>query len=189
MTTMNEMPLPDWAPELAQKSAELHQKTQLKSVGFKELQPVTHFTTFFAEWEFKNGDLLIHLFPRAGEADQWTEGYYLNKCKACRRDVPPVRDHRQFVRCPHCKRTSGLIYVPSRREEPPEGCSFPSNMEQIVKSSVDSVWFGDASVDLVPELCAWAVKFIRAAGVQSVDEEGGLLDRFLSKIDSVLDAR
>lgn len=70
---MTEMPKPEWSDDSFNQIFE--KDTGKGGAAFKipDFVPVTCFSTFFAEYMVKEGDLLVHLFPRAGGKDEWSE--------------------------------------------------------------------------------------------------------------------
>jgi len=182
---MTRVEAPSWAAELAKKAQELHAETPIKSLEFKELTVDENYTTFFAEYELRGGDMVVHLFPRAGAEDKYFVGQYIDRCIACRSQVPPLRHPLQLLPCPRCGKT-GRVYVPGRLERRVENLNFPMGTGSAIKGAVNEVWLGDAAMDYVEELGAWAVKFFRAASV-ATGHGPGLLDRFLEKVDQRLD--
>jgi hypothetical protein len=125
--------------------------------GPVELVPVLEFSTLFAEWVFKDRDLLLHLFPRAGAADRWYPA-----------------EHRDGV------------YIPARREEKAT-VSFPGNMRDLIKEASDKTWMGDVAIDLVPELGAYAVQFQDSKNTVELIGPGKFVDKFCEALDALLE--
>lgn len=177
------MEMPDWVDELKGAAAKLAETNKFDSIDFKDMEVVSDYSTFFAEFELAGDDILIHLFPRAGEEDVWTEGRYIDRCRACHREVPPLREGQKLQQCPHCRKTSGLIFVPGRRDEPIKGLVFPQSMRQHIEEA-GQAWLGDAKLDYVEELHAYVIKFIGAA---TVEQPMVVLLKFLDTLDTLLD--
>jgi hypothetical protein len=172
---MSGMPIPKWADNAKKQMFEEHGKLNYDGAGAKkvELVPVTSFSTFFAEYEIKDSDLLIHLFPRAGAEDRWYPEEY--------------RDGK---------------YIPARREED-TGTRFPENIEELVKGAADETWQGDIAVELASllryeeeadvktdepteiDIGAYVVQFQNAK--TSVTVVG--IEKFVDKFCEALDAR
>ena len=113
---------------------------EARSQGVKpvEFEQVTSFSTHFAEWTFKGGDLLVHLFPRSGRSDK----YY-----------PAYLDNGE--------------YRPGRFEEKATA-TFPDDMRDRIKRAADEVWLGDVAIESVPELGSYTVQFQDAATTAKV---------------------
>lgn len=171
--------------ELRQELYTRHQDTSLEEVDFKKFTIVDDFSTFFAEWELRDLDLLIHLFPRGGEEDQYFEGRYINRCRSCRREVPQPESIRSMKPCQACGH-SGLIYEAGRLEQKGD-YEFPEDMVPVIEAACHAVWQGDVMYDYVKELAAYVILFKAAGTVQELTEDGGLLDRFLVKVDAALE--
>lgn len=139
--------------------------------------PVLDYTTFFAEWMQKDDTVLMHLFPRDGEDDQWTEAHYLQRCRACRSDL---RGESTGTACPRCGKT-GLLYVRARRELCPPPVEFPFNMDLIIKHASDPAWDGGIAIEYIDELMAFSVQF------QDCGDRIPDLDLFFKKIDEELE--
>jgi hypothetical protein len=179
------MEAPNWGAELSKKAHELHSQTQIKSVDFVEPVIVQDYTTHFGEYQVRDKDIIAHLYPRAGEEDVYFSGRYIDRCKACRRELPPLLHHKEMKPCDFCGKT-GRIYHAGRLEQTVEGLSFPGGMETVVMNAVHHVWMGEASLDFVPELGAWAVRFKDAfSSMQGRDTS--LVTRFFAKVDELLE--
>jgi hypothetical protein len=183
------MPVPDWADELKSKMFEAHSSTRLDAskLEVKDKTPVTVFSNLFGEWELRGDDVLVHLFPRAGEKDQWSDGRYVNRCRNCKTEVPMPKSVRELKPCIRCGHT-GLVYIPGRREERQEH-RFPPNMKDLILKAADAVWEGNVAIEFVQELVAFAVQFQGARTVPKLAELGGMLDRFFERVDDLLDKR
>lgn len=184
--TNDAMPVPEWAEELKDKFFDSQQVLADAKLDVCEKLPVLCFSTFFAEWEPRKDDILIHFFPRAGATDVWSDGHYVNRCRNCRSEVPPAsaRENKACERCGHL----GRIYVPGRRELRAE-IKFPTAMQEILLKAADSVWEGDVAIESIPELGAYVVQFQDAGSVPSFDQPGGMLDRFFESVDREMEAK
>jgi DNA-directed RNA polymerase subunit RPC12/RpoP len=150
------MPLPDWYDEAREdlESCDLAPKTM--SFQPVQLERVDEYSTFFAEYDLQGKHLLLHLFPREGFEDGWSDGHYINRCQNCRAEVAMPSKPSELRPCPRCGHT-GLIYVPGRVEEK-GGVEFPEDARDIIKDAVDQVWLGEVAIELIPELGAYAVQ-------------------------------
>lgn len=122
-----------------------------------DFTPVTDFSTHFAEHTFKDSDLLVHVFPRAGESDR----YY----------PAEIRDGN---------------YIPGRFEEKAT-VTFPGNVRDLIKQASDKAWMGDVAIDLVPELGAYAVQFQGAKNTVKGVGTGKFVDTFCAELDALLE--
>jgi hypothetical protein len=149
------MPMPNWATEEA-RDANTEQMEQQKAEGVKAiaLTPITNFSTLFAEWMAKEDDILVHLFPRAGEGDVWHSGSY---------------DRHGD-------------YEPARREEK-SSFEFPEDMRELISRAADKAWLGDVAVDYIPELVAYAVQFQDVRTTAAVVGPGKFVDTFCGALD------
>lgn len=183
---MSEMPIPKWVGEAKDKMVEMHQDLD-HSARFEveKLKPIVAFSTFFAEFEIKEEDLILHLFPRAGEDDKWEEGKYIDLCRNCKSRVPMPTKHSELKPCERCGHT-GLVYTPGRQEVGTD-IVFPKNMGDIIKAAVDKRWMGGVAIELVEELGAYVVQFQRASNTVKVGTPERFLDPILEHIDSQLD--
>lgn len=180
MSTDGLLPVPDWAKS-ADISNMMDTLLEEDSVPFKplELERVTNYSTFFAEWVLKQGTALVHLFPRRGPDDSWDDGRYVEVCRACKASVShDVAANRKP--CPRCGKV-GLLYIPGRVEERTK-VFFPKDVLSRIKRAVDSVWMGKVAFEVVQELGAVAVQF------QGIDDEIiPLLGRFFDAFDKEID--
>jgi len=155
-----------------------------EGVGFRpvDLSKVDNFSTFFAEWMEKEGTLLVHLFPRAGSQDQWSDGHYILRCRSCRAEVSEEvgRNRKPCPRCGHI----GLVFVPGRVEEKSK-VRFPGDVLARTKRAADAAWVGDIAIDQVPELAAIVVQFKSAPGDKRAQIE--LMDQFFTAFDQELE--
>lgn len=171
---MTEPARPKWADEMEKQ---LHRSVGEGTLVPKavELTPVTDFSTLFAEYQLKGGDLLIHLFPRMGAEDRWYPG--------------EVRNDR---------------YLPARREVD-TGARFPDDIADRIKAAADQVWQGEVSVEESkvyrydegadiekdkPEevsIGSFAVQFLHAKQTAKVVGEGKFMDKFCEELDARLE--
>lgn len=153
-------------------------------VGFKpvDLSKVENFTSFFAEWTEKDGTLLVHLFPRAGADDKWSEGHYILRCVNCKAEVPEDIG-RNRKPCPRCGKV-GLVFVPGRTEEKAR-IRFPGDVLARTKRAADAAWMGEIAIDQVPELAAVVVQF--KSPPDSAEAQIELMDQFFTAFDQELD--
>lgn len=154
------MEMPEWATEEARREAMKALANYDLPEGFApvKLEPVTSFSTLFAEWTFKGSDLLLHLFPRAGSDDQWYPASY----------------------------SSNGTYIPARLEEKAT-ITFPGYMRDHIKAASDKTWMGDVAIDLVPELGAYSVQFQKAKNTVALVGPEKFVDRFCEALDELLD--
>lgn len=177
------IPIPDWA-----KDETFHEELDKFSTAtipdFKAecLTRVENYSTFFAEWEIKKDTVLLHLFPRSGSEDKWTDGYYLPRCKYCRSEVPMELAEKRKP-CPRCHKV-GLIYVPGRQEEKTRA-RFPRDVLTRVKTATDHVWDGAVAIEPLQELGAVVVQFQDANMGEDilVTMLGAFFDRFDSELE------
>jgi DNA-directed RNA polymerase subunit RPC12/RpoP len=181
------MPVPEWAGELREKMFEKAKGLPDTSTLITlDMNAITCFSTLFAEWFVREGDVLLHLFPRNGQQDQWTDGHYLPKCQRCHADVP-LEIAKAKKPCPQCSHL-GLVYVPGRREAKAD-CRFPDNIRELIKEAVDAAWMGDAAIDEVQELGAWVVQFQSAKNTAVVLGGNKFVDKVCEELDKRLEAR
>jgi len=195
--------MPEWAGDLKKKMVEAFEEMPSQAnAGVVELTPVTEFSSHFAEYTFRNGDLILHFFPRDGENDEWYEASFLHRCDRCRRELSSeIIAKRQP--CPHCK-CPRRVYIPARREQG-ENLTFPPNILSLIKQAVDSVWMGDAAVaetsllyydkranivhDVPVELStgSLAVQLKNAETTAKLVGAEKFVDRICEKLDSLLE--
>ena len=153
------MKMPEWYTEAREKMGSVLSDPPPPMMAPPELEKITDLPYLFAEYGLKEGDVLLHLFLRAGAGDQWTDGHYINRCRNCRSEVP-MPSQRSMKPCPKCGH-SGLIYIPGRSEEASK-IAFPANARDVIKEAVDTAWMGDVAIELVPELGAYVVQLQKA---------------------------
>jgi len=154
------MKMPDWYGEAKEKMVEVLAEPPPSMSNPLELEKITDLPYLFAEYNVKESDVLLHLFPRAGMTDQWEDGHYINRCRSCRSEVPMPASRTQMKACPKCGH-SGLVYVPGRSEEASK-VKFPDNARDIIKEAVDTAWMGEVAIEMVPELHAYVVQLQKA---------------------------
>ena len=160
------------------------------------LNVIKSYSTLFAEWIIKENDIVMHLFPRLGSDDLWTDGHYINRCRRCDKERP---DMSKPCECGH----KGLRFVPGRQEEA-TSAKFPEDMFARITASLDKCWAGSAAVEstktlfkhtdseLSPppekDLGAWVIQF---QGAWSGNEKAtcDLIDKFLDALDASLDTK
>lgn len=189
MTENSGMPVPDWADTLKETMFAEHRATSIDTAKMQVMDkvPVTAFSTLFGEWETRHDDILVHVFPRAGADDQWTDGRYINRCRNCKAEVPMpahIRELKPCVRCQH----AGLVYVPGRREVAVSR-RFPPETKDLILTAADAVWEGNVAIEFVEELGAFVVQFQGAKSVPWFDSPGGMLDRFFEGLDGLLEGK
>jgi hypothetical protein len=157
-----------------------------------DLTVCTNYSTFFAEWMVRDDDVLVHLFPRAGRADEWQDGHYIARCRKCDREV---RDTARPCSCGH----KGLRYIPGRREIGRTDARFPTDMQDRLTRAVDRVWLGSVAIESTRDIMvktandtgaspdrdigAWVLQLQGAAG--AVDELA--VERLFDSIDQELE--
>lgn len=156
------MKMPEWYTEAKAKMADVLAEPLPPMPAPLEMEKVTDLPYLFAEYGVKEGDVLLHLFPRVGLEDQWTDGHYINRCRNCRSEVPMPGNPREVKKCPRCGH-GGLIYIPGRSEEASKTAWSP-NVRDLIKQAVDTVWMGDVAIELVPELKAYVAQVQGAKG-------------------------
>lgn len=152
------MKMPDWYTEAKEKLPTVLAEPPPPMSAPPEMEKVTDLPHIFAEYVVKGSDVLLHLFPRAGEMDKWVDGHYVNRCRSCRSEVPIPENPKAVKKCPKCGH-SGLIYIPGKAEDASKVASFPTSAREIIKEAVDTMWMGDVAIELVPELGAYVVQF------------------------------
>jgi hypothetical protein len=176
------MKMPEWYDEAKAKMADVLAEPPPPMPAPLEMEKVTDLPYLFAEYSVKEGDVLLHLFPRAGPEDQWTDGHYINRCRNCRTMVEFPSDPRVMKPCPRCRNT-GLIYVPGRSEEASKVVWSP-NVRDLIKQAVDTVWMGDVAVELVEELKAYVVQI---QGAKTTAKTVGL-EKFVRQVCDALNS-
>lgn len=158
---MTSMKMPSWYND-AKKEMEGSFDETPQDVSFRPsyLELVEDYPNLFAEYELRDQDLLLHLFPRGGLEDRWSDGHYIGRCHNCRREVELPSKPAELKPCPNCQRT-GLVYIPGRGEDKAE-VSFPENAKTLIKEATDVAWLGEVAIDFVEELGAYVVQFQKA---------------------------
>jgi len=133
----------EMSDSLSAMDEQLGQTMSQASYKLVELNKVLDFANIFGEWLRKEGDVILHLFPRGGKDDVWTEGHYIPRCLKCNTEIKAAPGHVQP--CPRCGGTR-LRYIPGRFETVSD-LRFPDNMEAIIKVAMDRSWHGDYAVD------------------------------------------
>jgi hypothetical protein len=186
----NELPVPAWAEEQRMKMLEMMSATKITEV---ELDPhrlsiIDGFSTHFAEFDVREDDLIVHVFPRQGGEDKYTEGRYTNHCRNCGFEVPMPKSIKEINPCPKCKHT-GLKYIPGRLETK-NTLKFPTNMEQILTDAAKLFWMGDVAIEYVPEVNSYAMQFkdIRPSlNRTGVDNEEDFVLKLCEAVDNSLE--
>ena len=160
-TNSSSMPIPEWAKNAGDQLARAHQAIDYGKADAKirDLTLIDAFTSHFAEYEVKNNDVLVHLFPRRGDGDRW---------------YPASCDKHG-------------AYRPARREIRVEGCLFPQDMGGKTKLAADNVWQGNVAIDEVPELNAYVVQFQNAKTTAQTVGVSKFVDKFCEEVDKQLD--
>jgi len=179
MSDENGMVVPDWTDSMkSTPEYEMLEAAQSSAGKVKVLEKevVESFSTHFAEYEVKDKDLLVHLFPRRDENDRWY---------------------------PSSLKDDGT-YIPSRRETVTD-LRFPEDMEERIKVAVDAVWQGDVAIDKTVILAidpaediefanpyehdtgAYAVQFQDAANTASAFGLSKFMDSFCEALDKQLE--
>lgn len=116
-----EMPVPSWVGEARDQMFSGHQGLNYENAEVKkrDLPVVECFGNLFAEYELRENDLLVHVFPRGGGEDRYWPCEY---------------------------KTDGT-YIPGRLEETVNGLAFPNDIVNKVKAAADKMWQGDIAVD------------------------------------------
>lgn len=168
-TKMAGMKMPEWYTAAKEQLTKVVAEPPPDMAELPEMEKLTDLSHVFAEYCIKDNDVLLHLFPRAGLEDQWTEGHYINRCRKCRTEVPMPKSRLEMKPCPRCGH-AGLIYIPGRAEEATK-VTFPKGVEHTIKRAVDVIWMGDVAIESVPELGAYVVQF---QGAKSAAESCGV---------------
>lgn len=185
---MTSMPMPDWYTGMKEKKDQVFDaEVAPAATGFDPvvLEKVDVFSTHFAEFELRKGDVLLHLFPRAGAGDRWEMGQYINRCANCRGEVDIPENISKPKPCPTCQH-GGLVYIPGRMEEK-SSHAFPDNASSLIKAAVDKAWAGDVAIVFVEELGAYAVQIQRAASAADVAGPFNFVTVICTEFDRLLD--
>jgi DNA-directed RNA polymerase subunit RPC12/RpoP len=161
------MPMPAWYQEAKEKMSKVLSEAPPPMAPPAEFEKITDLAYLFAEYCIKGSDVLLHLFPRLGEADAWADGHYVNYCRNCKAQVAVDSGNpKRLIACSCCGHT-GLIYCPGRAEEASQA-AFPPNARDLIKEAVDLIWLGDVAVELIPELGAYVVQLQKAKSTANV---------------------
>lgn len=185
------MPAPEWVGDAKSALYDALGQHSFDNQSFRprDLSPVTNFSTFFGEWEVKEEDILIHLFPRAGAEDRWTDGHYIPRCRRCRREAQVLEHSSEgaILRVSPCScGHRGLIYIPGRREARSEKTNFPLDVATRIKQAADHVWEGELALEFVEELGAWVAQLQRAGSLKE-DLRLSMLGWFFHRLDELLE--
>lgn len=182
---MSGMDMPEWAGELKPEMV-----SRMKNMGGHptakeiDLHRVTNYSTFFGEWEIKDKDIVVHLFPRSGPEDTWELGRYIPRCKNCDRE----RSIESIQKKEPCSCGNiGLVYIPGRQEVK-GGSSFPEGVEGTIKAAVDKVWAGSVAIERVEELGAYVVQ-LQNAWNNRYDQLAVFLESLFDNLDECLEDR
>lgn len=156
------MPDPEWTAEAKEAMAEMFSDTEpsegvptAPGMSAVKFEPVTCFSTHFAELAVRGEDVLLHFFPRAGAKDDWYEGHYLPNCKNCGWHVPPTQQ-----KCPKCG-FYGRTYICGRLEKK-GSASFPPGVKEAILGILDRFWSGDVALKYTEELDSYAAQLQKA---------------------------
>jgi hypothetical protein len=149
-----------------------------------ELDKILDLPNLFVEYGVKESDVLIHLFPRDGLEDQWADGHYINRCHKCHAEVPMGDRPGSTKPCLKCG-NMGLVYIPGRVEEKSK-VSFPGNMLDFIKESVDHVWIGEVAAEEIPELGAYVIQIQRGKNTAQAAGLEHIVRRICAPIDRLL---
>lgn len=181
----NGMQVPEWADELRpQLDEKLGSTNSQVTAMVRDLCRITNYSTFFAEWEKRGGDLIFHFFPRSGPDDAWEPGRYLLRCRKCDRERRP-EDVEGPTRQPCKCGSTGLVYIPGRVENRGEA-GFPGDMKDILYKAVDSCWLGPVAIESVPELGAYVVQLPGAWGSDG-QKSVALMEKMFDEVDTYLE--
>jgi hypothetical protein len=177
---MSGMPMPEWYGEVKEKMVDILSKPIPEMEEHPDMDVIEDYPHLFAEYMVKANDVLLHIFPRNGMNDRWTDGHYINRCKNCHSEVPTPPTKNSMKPCHKCGH-SGLIYIPGRAEELRE---IGMDITPKIKQAVDTAWMGDAAVEVYPEIGAYVVQFQGAGGAAKAVG----LSKFVSQICDTLNA-
>jgi len=179
------MPVPTWVGEARDQMFDGHQALDYENAEVKkrDLPVVDCFGNLFAEYELRENDLLVHVFPRGGGEDRYWP----------------------------CEYKKDGTYIPSRLEETVEGIAFPNDIVNKVKAAADKLWQGDIAVDKATlfnfkdeaavvesvtedkppvevDLRAYTVQFQSAAQTVQLVGVSKFVDQFCEALDDQLDS-
>lgn len=174
------MPMPEWYEDAKEKmkdtSMGVPTGVTLRPIEFEKIRDLPYL---FAEFGTKEDDVLIHLFPRDGLEDEWSDGKYADRCSSCLGEVP-----ESSRSCPRCKHY-GRVYIPGRVEEKSK-VSFPANMLDYIKLCVDRVWIGDVAAEEVPELGAYVIQIQRGKSTATAAGLENIVRRICAPLDRLI---
>ena len=145
-----------------------------------KFEPIVCFSTHFAEFSTRQGDILIHFFPRAGAVDEWYPGHYLPNCKNCGCPVP-----RGQPKCPKCG-FYGRTYICGRLEKK-GSTSFPEGTREAILSVLDQFWGGDVAIKYTEELDSYVVQLQKAERPLSTFGLPHMVTKICEKLDEWMD--
>jgi hypothetical protein len=183
--TTNQMQVPEWAE--GQRDTMLDMLSTKVSLDPKELDINSEYSTHFAEWDLREDDLILHVFPRNGGADLYSPGKYVPICRNCKAEMPMPKSLQELNACPKCGKT-GLLYIPGRLEEKHD-VAFPANILEKLQEAADKMWMGDIAIELVPELGAYVLQFQGARATAENMEVETFVDRFCEALDTLLEGK
>lgn len=174
------MPVPHWVNEAREQMFEGHSQLDYDKAKIepRKLPVVENFSNLFAEYEVRDGDLLVHVFPRGGANDRYWP--------------PEIKEDGT--------RVEGRLELSG--EELP---SFPNDIVNRIKTAVDKVWQGDVAIDKATvlryeltddvaeddpferDLKAYAVQFQDAASAVEQIGVGKFMDQFCEALDALLE--
>jgi hypothetical protein len=177
--TDDSMPVPHWVDTVREQMFDAHKNLDYDGAKIKrrELPVVEDFSNLFAEYELRDHDLLVHVFPRAGGDDRYWP----------------------------CEYKKDGTYVPSRLEDTVDGPSFPNDIVNRIKAAVDEVWQGDVAIDratllrydseeevvdgdpVEADIKAYAVQFQSAATSAKLVGIPKFVDQFCEALDKQLE--
>lgn len=177
--TVNEMPVPEWVEEVKGQMFDAHKSANYEKGEIKkrDLPVIEDFSNLFAEYELRDKDLLVHVFPRNGGEDHYWP----------------------------CEYKEDGTYIPSRLEEVIKSVTFPIDIVNRIKEAADKVWQGDVAIDKAtilhygkdvditaedPEevdLQAYAVQFQHAANTVKTLGALKFIDQFCEELDKLLE--
>ena len=146
---MSGMPMPSWVSDARGEYEEMISTVPgVAKLRHEVKNMIEDFSTLFAEYEEKEKDILVHLYPRIDASDLWSEGHFINRCRNCRteRDLSKVKSMTDLTACPKCDHL-GLVYVPGRRDELGEKVMFPVDMLDRIAQAAEDTWMGETAAE------------------------------------------